>query len=328
MANPKQIENLKEICKSVLDFKKKELVTRPQWGSANFESIEGYLDTTFLFAETLLASKILAVIPHEEVSNIVSLFDQLTGQFSQMNAFDVSVADAHNKRLAIIHNVESLNGHLAAALSPWMPVLILKSEDREAFHSEMNEILEKARVDVDEIEGALGRARVAPAAFATGKFSEGFEEEAKEAERRLRRWIWPSATLSFLALIIAIGVAFDFFSPFSGRRYISGWEAAYNISGRLIAISILFYASVWCGKISLANMNIRSIYKHRSVSLKTLDMFAVSVKDQTARDTIVSIAAKACFEHIHSGFVRTEDARGPSSYAQVFDGMKGPSPSI
>ena len=88
------------------------------------------------------------------------------------------------------------------------------------------------------------------------------------------------------------------------------WEAIYGLGGRIIAISVLFYAAVWSGRIVLANMHLASVNKHRAVSLQTLQAFHKSAEDPAAKDAVVLEAARAVYENVPSGYIGRQPAEG------------------
>ena len=71
----------------------------------------------------------------------------------------------------------------------------------------------------------------------------------------------------------------------------------------MVAISVLFYAAIWSGRIVLANMHLASVNKHRAVSLQTLQAFHHAAEDPAAKDAVVLEAARAVYENVPSGYI-------------------------
>ena len=106
-----------------------------------------------------------------------------------------------------------------------------------------------------------------------------------------------------------------------GEAPANTWEALYRLGGRLIAISVLFYAAVWSGRIVLANMHLASVNKHRAVSLQTLQAFHQATEDAAAKDAVVLEAARAVYENVPSGYISRQSSEHSAS-ARVVEIIK------
>ena len=160
-----------------------------------------------------------------------------------------------------------------------------------------------------EIDKIAESARVAAGEAGAAEFTHEFREEATVGERRSRKWLWVTAILSALALALAVVLMFGLFV----EPPATVWEAIYGLGGRVIAISVLFYAAVWSGRIVLANMHLASVNKHRAVSIQTLQAFHKAAEDAAAKDAVVLEAARAVYENVPSGYIGRHAAEGGAS---------------
>ena len=123
-------------------------------------------------------------------------------------------------------------------------------------------------------------------------------------ERRGWYWLWPTGIFAVFALALSVSLMFGLF----GQNPENTWEAIYRLGGRVVAISVLFYAAIWSGRIVLANMHLASVNKHRAISLQTLQAFHQAADDPAARDAVVLEAARAVYENVPSGYIGRQAA--------------------
>ena len=120
---------------------------------------------------------------------------------------------------------------------------------------------------------------------------------------------------------LSAALIFDWF----GSAPSNAWEAVkaiYGIGGRVIAVSVLFYAAIWCGRVVLANMHLASVNRHRAISLQTLQAFHKAADDPAAKDAVVLEAARAVYENVPSGHIARQagGAGGPGRTIEVIRG--------
>ena len=102
----------------------------------------------------------------------------------------------------------------------------------------------------------------------------------------------------------------------------NAWEAAYRLGGRVILISVLFYAAVWSSRLALANLHLASVNKHRAMSLQSLKAFLHAAEDAGTRDSVVLEAARAAYESVPSGYIGQQAAGqvGPARMVEIIKG--------
>ena len=166
----------------------------------------------------------------------------------------------------------------------------------------------------NEIDKAVQAARAAAGKAGAAEFTHEFREEAIAVEKRSKRWLWPTGIFSVLALVLSVLLIFELL----GDAPANVWEAVYGLGGRVIAISVLFYAAVWSGRVVLANMHLASVNKHRAVSLQTLQAFHKAAEDSAAKDAVVLEAARAVYENVPSGYIGRQ-ATGQGTGGRTFE---------
>ena len=197
----------------------------------------------------------------------------------------------------------------------WLPLLALRAGEIENWVSKMQNMsaevttilqdtTSRAKDGLIDIESSAQAARAAAGEAGAAEFTYEFREEAKSLENRGCRWLWPTGIFATLALVLSVLLMFGSL----GETPESTWEAIYRLGGRVIAISVLFYAAIWSGRIVLANMHLASVNKHRAVSLQTLQAFHQAADDPTAKDAVVLEAARAVYENVPSGYIARQAA--------------------
>ena len=171
----------------------------------------------------------------------------------------------------------------------------------------LNETKEYVQHTRDEIESVLQVARTQSGKAGAAVFTREFEAEAKAAKTRSVCWLIPTGILALAALVLSILFMFGLFigvpTNSESESAMSMFELVYAIGGRVISISVLFYAAIWSGRVALANMHLSSVNKHRAISLVTLQAFQEAVDDHAARDAVVLEAARAVYENVPSGYI-------------------------
>ena len=82
-----------------------------------------------------------------------------------------------------------------------------------------------------------------------------------------------------------------------------GWLWLQPLAGKVFLLSLLTYATTWCGRMSLANRHSASVNRHRANSATTVKAFRESGTDDATKDAIALEAARAVFENVQTGYL-------------------------
>ena len=185
----------------------------------------------------------------------------------------------------------------------------------------MAELLQEAATHAEErkseIDAIVVAARAAAGEAGAAEFTHEFRREAEAAEKRGKRWLVPTVISAVFAWGLAVALMFGLL----GETPANPWEAIYHLGVRIIAISVLFYAAVWSGRIVLANLHLASVNKHRAVSIQTLQAFHRAAADEAAKDAVVLEAARAVYENVPSGYIARQGG-GPGGSARTLEVIK------
>ena len=330
MATIEQCDNLQSVCADVLtlEMNKEKYISRPEWGEMSFRSVEPHLEKVFSFAKELqfLQPYNILIVPEKNVTRTTELFLSLIQKLQEIDSFNILQENAPSVHNSYTNSLRSTAEGIALYIGTWIPLLSMQDEERENLSAKIKATSDKATTTLkeageyvqskkEEIESVLQVARAQSGTAGAAVFTEQFEKEASAARKRSVRWLIPTGFLVVAALTLSILFMLGLFigiptntskeasTNTSQKTSISTLEIVYGIGGRVIGISILFYAAIWSGRIALANMHLSSVNKHRAISLETLQAFQNAVDDVAARDAVVLEAARAVYENVPSGYI-------------------------
>ncbi len=319
-------KNFEEACDNItaISEQRDRFISRQSWGEIDFRQIESEIDGVFWLAGELRTASV-RIVPDDAVSNATSCMVNIREIFGQIEAFSL-VGDPTSARDSIANNFRNTYHQIVSYIGLWLPLLALQSGQMENWSAVMKRIGGEAtkilqdtkqvsEKGLKDIEAAVEAARAAAGKAGAAEFTHEFRQEAAVVEKRSKTWLWPAGVFAALALILSgslmLGVSIE--------EPKSIYEAVYRLGGRLITISVLFYAAIWSGRISLANMHLANVNKHRAISLQTLQAFRQAASDEVSKDAVVLEAARAVYENVPSGFIgkHVSDKQGGSRILEL-----------
>ena len=311
MADETQASALEGACAAIAELapKKESYIKRSQWGEITFEVIKNDIETVFWIVEEIRKLPI-HIIPGNVIQTSTSALVRVKDVFDDIDKFTIAQGDPSSLRDGVASNLKNLTESVMSEIGIWLPVLALRAGEIENWASRMKgtsaqttQLLQDAEAYTqtrkNEIDEIVQAARAAAGKAGAAEFTREFREEADAVEKRSKRWLWPTGVFSACALALSVLLMFGLL----GDAPANVWEAVYGLGGRVIAISVLFYAAVWSGRVVLANMHLASVNKHRAVSLQTLQAFHQATEDSAAKDAVVLEAARAVYENVPSGYI-------------------------
>lgn len=339
MAGEDRVRGLERFCSEItkLTPKKDSFIRRPEWGDLNFDIIENDIETVFWIVEEI--NKLpMHILTDNIIQNATTNLAHVKHIFDRIDGFKISKGDSSSSRDEISIELRRHVQNIISGIGIWLPFLALRAGEIENRTSKIRDVSDRtanllretesyATTQRQQIDESVQAARVAADAAravageaGAAEFTDEFRKEADVRERRSKRWLWLTGFFSLCALGLSIAVMFGW--GWFGDTPTNVWEAVYRLGGRVIAISVLFYAAVWSGRIALANMNLASVNRHRAVSLQTLKAFHKSVEDPAAKDAVVLEAARAVYENVPSGYIGRQ-ATGPGAGSRTLEVIRG-----
>ena len=269
------------------------------------------------------------VLPESVISNSVSYLSDIKSIFNRIDVFTISQGDPSSARDQLANGLRERIQNLVSEIGIWLPVLALRAGEIQNWASQVKDtsaqatqILQEIKAyettQRNEIDKAVQAARAAAGEAGAAEFTHEFRKEADTVEKRSKCWLLPTGIFSVCALALSVSLMLGLL----GDAPDNVWEAVYGLGGRVIAISVLFYAAVWSGRVVLANMHLASVNKHRAVSLQTLQAFHKAAEDSAAKDAVVLEAARAVYENVPSGYIGRQ-AAGQGTGARTLEVIRG-----
>ena len=337
MAQQKAVANLQEVCNSISEMsnRRPRLIHRPEWGEIDFEGGSQDIDMIFWLVDETSRLPV-EILPDNVIEHTTTQFQQITERINDIEEFSVRSGDPASLRDEIINQLQSDTQSALNAIGQWLPLLALRAGEIENWTAKMKEtsadmtrMLQDAEHSADTERRismqplrllVLRRERLALPSLHT---SSGMKPVLWKSEANVGSG--PRQFLRRLLFVYRFGLSLEsaLFPQFPGTFA----ETIYRLGGRLIAISVLFYASVWSGRVALANMHLASINKHRAVSIQTLRAFHQAADDPAAKDAVVLEAARAVYENVPTGYVLRQSAE-PVGIARTVELIKGVGPAL
>jgi len=310
MAKKETIKPLRDLIAESLKFEIDKLVSRPEWGSINFEGARDDL------------SRIFNIIGHLNLLPLESLTDQAVQQIfqalttamdvlRQLDKFSLSEGTPTQIRDGLVSDIHSQADNFYTIATPWIPFLAYQKGDVARNISELTEsvnsakgLVEAARKDIEikrtEIDDIVVKAREASASAGAAVFTKDFSDEATTLESNARTWlkatgVFGAHTIVFAILLWLVSEPTD-----------NGWEAVQKFGARLVVLVVLFTATLWCGRIYKALMHQSATNKHRALSLQTFQAFSAAASDDQTRNAVLTETTRAIFSLSATGYISEE----------------------
>ena len=329
-----EVRNLKTTCGIIdsihkLNYANFKILDSKEWTD---ETIKKNLETAFWLAKEIIALPIeyvpIEIIKQtdEDMKKINEIFLEIQKIFG--NFFEIK-ASVQQKQQEIARRLEDLVQRVMSSIGIWIPVLAYCAGKIDSWTSGMEDVRARANDFLEntekyaedqkaEIVKIAKDARAAAGEAGAAEFTHEFRDEAENLERKAKIWLWVAGGLTGVTLAFSASIMSCLFGDIPENA----WEAAYRLGGRVILISVLFYAAVWSSRLGLANLHLASVNRHRAMSLQSLKAFLHAAEDAGTRDSVVLEAARAAYESVPSGYIGRQAAGqvGPARMVEIIKG--------
>lgn len=307
----------------------KDLIRRAGWGEINFSSVEAEVTSGLQMVKELLNLP-LELLPDNVHVGGTQAADSLFQNMRAMDSFSLKQGGDPNQRCQqLCGQVHTSVNQFRQAMGQWIPYLVYQRGDVEENIRKLNAVIEKAQTisahHVSELEAERNEVRrivesiqTAAAEAGVAVYTQDFQHEADANNKLARRWLWTSAvlavtTLGFLTLF--------YFWKLEADNFI---HMLPQLGCRALAITLLFTATVWCGRMYKAMRNQAIQNRHRALGLKTFRAFADAAGNAETKDAVLRETTHAIFSATPTGLVNeggTSDV--DPSIVQIAGGMLG-----
>jgi hypothetical protein len=85
-----------------------------------------------------------------------------------------------------------------------------------------------------------------------------------------------------------------------------------KVASKVVILSILLTATLWCGRVYKALMHQSAMNRHRALSLQTFQAFTAAASDLQTKDAVLLEATRAIFAPCATGYVESGTASADS----------------
>jgi hypothetical protein len=321
MAKEDKIKNLQAEINKVLAFRDQPLVTRPEWGAINFITAEKDLQRIFSIAQMLEA------LPLDSLSDNIA--DKISESLSRakpyldsINKFTIEQSNAPQTRNTLVDQVHAATNNILEVVTPWIPFLAYQKGDISENISKLskaitqaNSVLDTTKTDIErksaEIDSIIVKAREASAGAGAAVFTQDFLKESKDLERQAFPWL--KAAAWFGGATVAIAGATWFWTP-AGLDY---GQIIQKVASKLVALSVLLTATIWCGRLYKALRHQAAVNKHRALSLQTFQAFSVAASDTQTKNAVLLETTRSIFALQDTGLVDSSGSDRESNVIEI-----------
>lgn len=321
MADVKRIDSLLKSVNSVLEFKDMKLVARPDWGTISFKNAEHDLKRIF----SLLSYFIILPVEYLTDSVIDAIkvaTDATRPTLDEINKFSIEQQNAPQIRESLVSRVHECADELSTVAAPWVPFLAYQKGDVAqnierlgATVLDARNIVKQAIIETqkksDEIDSIITKAREASASAGAAVFTSDFKNESMRQETAARPWLTAAAGFAIASLGAAI---ITWFTPL---KDLDNGQIVQMVSSKLIALTILITATLWCGKMYKALMHQSVTNRHRALGLQTFQAFSAAASDEQTKNAVLLETTRSIFAQGATGFINDGGSDGDTKIIEI-----------
>jgi hypothetical protein len=292
------------------------LVRKEELGvSLSFEEgLPSFRRTLKLFNDLKNANK--DGVPYNTLNELNNLAVNCIEEFKKVKEFSMDKYPQNpvNSRDSLITTVRDRYDEYYKKLTPHIAYSIRKGTDFEALESQARETLteliktkneiikeqEKAKNDSSSI---LESMRKAAAEAGVSQHAIYFKEEADQHNTSADKWLKATYISAGVTIVFALVSIIFYFSQIKDLTIPQTIQLAIT---KILVFSVLYYATVWCGKNYRSHLHNYITNKHRQNSLSTFQAFVKASDDPQTKNAVLLRATEAIFIGGQSGFVSNE----------------------
>jgi archaellum component FlaC len=312
-----------EILKA-LEYREEELINKSEWGSITFKNAQTDLDQIFDILTTLSVLPI-EQLPDSVLAAITKSVVPIAKSLESIQTYSIEQTNHTQIRDTLISQVNTQLDNLLKNAAQWIPFLAYQKgdislnieklsksvEDAKILYTDGKKDLNAKKEDVDKIVVA---AREASASAGAAVFTADFLNEAKTLKEDVAKpWIIATTILAGCTLLAAL---FLWFWPADAG--LDNGQIIQKIGTKIFILASLFTATLWSGRMYKSTLHQAATYRHRGLSIKTLEAFHHSAADPAAKDAVVLEAARAVYGSTPTGLIN-EGGAGSDPATRVIE---------
>lgn len=310
--------------------KRSDLIRRPGWGDINFAEAETDINTVIRMAQDLcsLPAKLL---PDSVLTTGTDAGKRMCSALKPLLHFSITaggeLTQIHDTIVSGIHRAAE---NFSQSIGLWIPYLAYHRGDAEENIKKLTAMIGDAEQKTAEFFGILAaknaeaeklieNIKSASAEAGVAVYAQDFQQESEANDKTARRWLWGAGVMT--ALTMGFLVLFYFWKIEADTLV----HMLPQLGCRVLAITLLFAVTFWCGRMYKAMRNQAIQNRHRALGLKTFRAFADAASNAETKDAVLRETTHAIFSATPTGLVNEGAASDVDpSIVQIAGGMLGP----
>ncbi len=307
--------------------KRDDLIHRTGWGEINFESAETDVKSVIHMAQDLCSLPV-ELLPDSVIDQGRNAADRLMQPLTQLVDFSLTVGgDINQRRNDLVGRIHTTADEFSRVVGLWIPYLSYHRGDAEENIKKLNQAIntveakgnehlnllkersEEAAQLVESIKSASAEAGVAV-------YTQDFDKESDMNNTTAKSWLIATCVFALSTLGFIIGF---YYAELTAPTLVALLP---KLSCRLLLITTLFTAAVWCGRMYKAMRNQALQNRHRALGLKTFRAFVDAASDVQTRDAVLRETTHTIFSSTPTGLITDHGSNDTdSSVVQIAGGM-------
>jgi hypothetical protein len=331
MASENILKPLRESLEKAAILLDKELNSRSSWGELNFSDAADDVGRTKHIISNLKLMP-LEALTDTNVSQLTSAIDGATVHLTKVDQFKI-VDNAVSQRASLVQQIHAATDNLTSIAGPLIPFLAYQRGDVAANIQKLSssviqaqEIIgsakKSAELELVEIKKVSAEARAAAAKAGAAHFTTDFEEEVKTNRKSAGRWLIATGVFAGLTILIAL---FSLMVALNNPNLTTS-QLLQILVAKVIVLSVLFTATIWCGRLYKASLHQAATNRHRALSLMTFTAFSAAASDEQTRNAVLLETTRAIFGSSSTGYL--DDKGTDESGLKIIEIIKAIGPKL
>lgn len=326
-------EKLDEFCdyiSTIADLSKRnDLIHRPGWGDINFEEAKTDVNLVIHMAQDL-SSLPVVLLPDNVLTAGANAAKEMWAALRQLLDFSITNGgEPIQIRYDIVSGIHRATENFCQSIGLWIPYLAYHRGDAEETIKKLNETITATKQKTSEYFDVLAaknaeadklieNIKSASAEAGVAVYTQDFRQESEANDKTACHWLWAAGIMA--ALTMGFLVLFYFWKIEADSLV----HMLPQLGCRVLAITLLFTVTFWCGRMYKAMRNQAIQNRHRALGLKTFRAFADAATNAETKDAVLRETTHAIFTATPTGLVNegaTSDV--DPSIVQIAGGMLG-----
>lgn len=307
----------------------KDLIRRAGWGEINFSVVEAEVTSCIQMVKELLNLP-LELLPDNVQTGGAQASDTFFQNLRAIDAFSLKQGGDPNQRCQqLCTQVHSAVNQFRQVIGQWIPYLVYQRGDVEENIRKLNAVIQDAQnisahhvseleTERKEVQRIVESIQTAAAEAGVAVYTQDFQKESEADDKTARHWlvgagVMAAFTMGFLVWFYCWKIEAD-----------SLVHMLPQLGCRVLAITLLFAVTFWCGRMYKTMRNQAIQNRHRALGLKTFRAFADAASNAETKDAVLRETTHAIFSATPTGLVNEGAASDVDpSIVQIAGGMLG-----